>query len=194
MRMKNIVFVLMANLCTVLLFSCQSESGAIRRMCENVHKQYPQADLQDIYKTCYQDYFGSKHLVTDTATARYYIEKELAECRNMDLSAMPRREPTGFRHRFTRVNLSCVIDGELTEEQLLELFMEAAGTDNAFGDNWVDEWRRIEQIALQVNPSWADAALQANLQESAKNNQAVVHSAAFREAYSPHYRIVRNKK
>ena len=194
MRMKNIVFVLMANLCTVLLFSCQSESGAIRRMCENVHKQYPQADLQDIYKTCYQDYFGSKHLVTDTATARYYIEKELAECRDMDLSAMPRREPTGFRHRFTRVNLSCVIDGELTEEQLLELFMEAAGTDNAFSDNWAEEWRCIEQIALQVNPSWANAVLQDSLRVAANNNRAVVHSKAFRETYTPHYRIVWNKK
>lgn len=192
--MKKIIVVLLMTVCMVALQACQSEKRAIRRMCENVHKQYPQADLQDIYKTCYQDYFGSKHLVTDTAAARYYLEKELAECRGMNLGAMPRREPTGFRHRFTRVNLACVIDGELTEEQLLELFMEAAGTDNAFGDNWVDEWRRIEQIALQVNPSWADAALQVNLQESAKNNQAVVHSAAFREAYSPHYRIVRNKK
>jgi hypothetical protein len=192
--MKNFVVVLMASLCLVMLQSCQSESRAIRHMCENVHKQYPQADLQDIYKTCYQDYFGSKHLVTDTASVRYYIEKELSECRNMDLSAMPRQEPTGFRHRFTRVNLACVIDGELTEEQLLELFMEAAGTDNAFGDNWADEWRRIEQIALQVNPSWADAALQSNLREAAKNNQAVVHSKTFREAYTPHYRIVRNKK
>lgn len=192
--MKKIIVVLLMTVCMVALQACQSEKRAIRRMCENVHKQYPQADLQDIYKTCYQDYFGSKHLVTDTAAARYYLEKELAECRGMNLGAMPRREPTGFRHRFTRVNLACVIDGELTEEQLLELFMEAAGKNNAFGDNWAEEWRCIEQIALQVNPSWADATLQANLQESAKNNQAVVHSKAFREAYTPHYRIVRNKK
>lgn len=191
--MKNFVVVLMASLCLVMLQSCQSESRAIRHMCENVHKQYPQADLQDIYKTCYQDYFGSKHLVTDTATARYYIEKELAECRDMDLSAMPRREPTGFRHRFTRVNLSCVIDGELTEEQLLELFMEAAGTDNAFSDNWAEEWRCIEQIALQVDPSWANAVLQDSLRVAANNNRAVVHSKAFRETYTPHYRIVWNK-
>lgn len=193
-RMKNIVVALLAGLCLVVLHSCKSESMAIRQMCEDVHRQYPKADLQDIYKTCYQDYFGSRHLVIDTATVRYYLEKELAECRDMDLSAMPRREPTGFRHRFTRVNLACVIDGELTEEQLLAMFIAAAGTDNAFGDNWAEEWQRIEQIALQVNPSWSNAPLQDSLRVAANNNRAVVHSKAFREAYTPHYRIVRNKK
>lgn len=192
--MKKIIVVLLMAVCLVALRACQSESRAIRRMCENIHEQYPQADLQDIYKTCYQDYFGSKHLVTDTAAARYYLEKELAECRGMNLGAMPRREPTGFRHRFTRINLACVIDGELTEEQLLELFMEAAGKNNAFGDNWAEEWRCIELIALQVNPSWANAVLQDSLRVAANNNRAVVHSKAFRETYTPHYRIVWNKK
>lgn len=191
--MRNIIVALMAILCLLVPQSCKNENRAIRRMCEDLHRQYPQADLQDIYKTCYQDFFGSQHLVNDTATARYYLDKELAECRDMDLRAMPRQEPTGFRHRFTRVNLACVIDGELTEEQLLAMFIEAAGTDNAFADNWAEEWQRIEQIALQVNPSWADATLQDSLRVAANNNRAVVHSKAFREAYSPHYRIVRNK-
>ena len=193
-RMKNIIIALLAGLCLLVPQSCKNENRAIRRMCEDIHRQYPQADLQDIYKTCYQDYFGSRHLVLDTATVRYYLDKELAECRGMDLSAMPRREPTGFRHRFTRVNLACVIDGELTEEQLIALFMDAAAQDNAFGDHWAEEWQRIEQIALQVNPSWSNATLQDSLRVAASQNRAVVHGRAFRDAYTPHYRIVRNKK
>ena len=184
---------LLAGFCMVLLASCDNDRMAIRQMCEEMCKHYPAATLQDIYKTCYQDYFGAEHLVSDTATARYYLEKELAERSSIGLCAMPRREPTGFRHRFTRINLACVIDGELTEDQLFTMFVEAAGKDNAFGDDWANEWRRIEQIALRVHPAWADPALQSELREAAENNRAVRHSDAFRDAYHPHYRIVKEK-
>ena len=149
------------------------------------------ATLQDVYKTCYQDYFGAEHLVNDTASARQYLHRELDECRDTDMSQMPKKEPTGFRHRFTRVNLSCVVDGELSEKQLLALFLEAAGKDNAFNNNWAEEWEKIENIALKICPAWIDQELQTDLQEAARNKQAVRHSEAFRNAYHPHYRIIR---
>ena len=170
-----------------------NEDKAIRQMCEEIHAQYPVATLQDVYKTCYQDYFGAEHLVKDTASARQYLQKEFDECRDTDMSLMPKREPTGFRHRFTRVNLSCVVDGELSEKQMLSMFLDAAGKDNAFGNDWAAEWMKIESIALKVCPDWADQALQAELQEAARNKQAVRHSEAFRTAYNPHYRIVGNE-
>ena len=176
-----------------VMFSCDNDSKAIRRMCKEIHANYPLATLQDIYKTCYQDYFGAEHLMNDTAAARKYIHYELEQCRDTDMSAMPKYEPTGFRHRFTRVNFSNLIDSELTEEQLVMMFIDAAGKDNAFGDNWAAEWYKIEEIALKVNPTWGDGALQAELHEAAEGNYAVRHSDAFRENYNPHYRIVKNQ-
>lgn len=175
----------------LLLTACHTDDKTIRQMCESLHRQYPEATLQDVYKTCYQDYFGAEHLVSDTASARLYLNKELEECRDTDMSLMPKREPTGFRHRFTRINLSCVVDGELTEKQLLDMFLEAAGKDNAFGDDWVGEWEKIENIALKTNHLWADPKLQADLREAAQNKRAVRHSEAFRNTYHPHYRIVK---
>ena len=177
----------------ILFLSCHSEDKEIRQMCEDLHTRYPQATLQDVYKTCYQDYFGAEHLMNDTATTRRYLHQELEECGNTNLSAMPKEEPTGFRHRFTRINLSNVIDGELTEDQLLALFIEAAGKDNTFGNDWAGEWNKIVNIALQVNPNWRDPELMAELQEASKANCAVRHSEAFRKAYNPHYRIVRQE-
>lgn len=173
-----------------LLSACGNDDKAIRQMCEEIHSRYPLATLQDVYKTCYQDYFGAEHLVSDTVSARYYLHKELEECRDIDMSLMPEREPTGFRQRFTRVNMSCVIEGDLTEEQLLAMFLDAAAKDNAYGDEWVSEWSKIERIALKVCPAWADHELQAELREAAQNRHTVRHSDAFREAYNPHYRIV----
>ena len=187
---KSIFYVLVAAIAVPLFTACNNEDKAIRQMCEEIHAQYPVATLQDIYKTCYQDYFGAEHLMSDTAAARQYLQKELDECRNTDMSFMPKSEPTGFRHRFTRINLSCIVDGELTEEQLLTMFINAAGKDNAYGDTWMEEWQKIEHIALKVCPDWTNEPLQAELRLAAEGKHAVRHSEAFRNAYNPHYRIV----
>ena len=41
-------------------------------------RQYPKARLLDIYKSCFQDYMGAEHLVNDTASAKAYLDQELA--------------------------------------------------------------------------------------------------------------------
>lgn len=190
--MKKFLALLIMGISSFLMISCgNSDEKNIRQMCQYIHNQYPLATLQDIYKTCYQDFFGAEHLMNDTAAARYYINYELEQCKNTDLSLMPKREPTGFRHRFVRINFSNIVDGELTEEQLVMMFINAAGKDNAFSDDWASEWKLIEKIALEVNPDWKDAELQSELTEAAENKYAVRHSDAFRENYNPHYRIVR---
>lgn len=186
-RLKLFIFGLLA----VILFSCNNEEKAIYRMCFEIQLYYPHATLQDVYKTCYQDYFGAEHLMTDTAAAREYLHLELEQCRDTDLSKTPRREHTGFRHRFARLYLICVLDGEITEEQLLTMFIEAAEKNIAYSNEWASEWEKIEKIALEANPLWADEALQAELREAAQGNLPVRHSEAFRQYYNPHYRIVR---
>jgi len=166
---------------------------AVRELCEYMVSTYPQATLQDLYKTCYQDFFGAEHLMQDTAAARAYLHYELEELRNERIKelGMPMREPTGFRHRFERINLALVLNGEMSEETLLHLFIDAAGKDNALHNNWANEWAEIEAIALQVQPAWQNDELQALLREAAAGNHAVHHSEAFRNTYKPHYRIIR---
>ena len=172
--------------------SCNSGDSDIRQMCADLHEQYPKATLQDVYKTCYQDCFGSAHLLSDTAAARHYLHQELESLQGVDLSAMPKEEPTGYRHRFIRVNLSCVLEGQLTEDQLLAQFIEASSPGYALELDWVKEWEKIERIALEVNPEWANPELQEQLRESARAQHTVTHSEPFREAYHPHYRIIKN--
>jgi len=188
--MKKIFLILTGLM--MIFSSCNKEDNAICEMCQHIHNQYPKATLQDIYKTCYQDFFGAEHLMNDTAAARYYIHYELEQCRDTDLSLMPKREPTGFRHRFVRINFSNITEGELTEEQLVIMFINAAGDNNAYSSDWTSEWRKIEKIALKVNPDWKDAELQSELLKAAEGNHAVRHSEAFRNNYNPHYRIIRN--
>lgn len=173
-----------------LLLSCTNDEQAIREMCLAIRSNYPAATLQDVYKTCYQDFFGSEHLMRDTAAARYYLNTELASCANEDLSLMPLSEPTGFRHRFLRINLANVVSGTISEEALLDAFIAAASKENALSDDWEQEWHMIEVVALAVYPDWADEELKEALREAARLRRAVRHSDAFREAYRPHYRII----
>ena len=170
-----------------------TEEQAIRSMCEEIAQRYPQATLQDVYKTCFQDFFGAEHLLSDTAAAHRYLLHEIETTAGQDLSAMPKYEPTGFRHRFTRVNLSLVHGGEMSENELFARFMEAAGTNNAFSDKWEEEWENVETIALDVQPAWADSALQTELRYAASVQSPVRHSETFRQAYHPHYRIIVNQ-
>ena len=197
---KLIVFAIAA---TMSLAACAPRhrvpSEAVRTLCEYIVSTYPQATLQDVYKTCYQDYFGAEHLMQDTAAARKYLRSELNGLADEGVSGlgMPMREPTGFRHRFERINLALVLNGEMPEDELLRLFIDAAGNyesgirSQESGLSWADEWTEIERIALEERPAWKNEELQKVLREAATNNHAVRHSESFRNTYKPHYRIIR---
>ena len=165
---------------------------SVRMLCEYMVRVYPKANLQDLYKTCYQDFFGAGHAVGDTVAARRYLRYELEQCAAGEKSLMPSQEPTGFRHRFVRVNLQQVTDGQMTENDLFNAFLEAANTGIPAHDNWYDEWLQIEQIAIRFHPEWRNEELQASLRQAASSNQAVHQSDVFRETYHPHYRIILN--
>ena len=192
--MKNRFILALAVLSlTACHYKQQVPEKAVRTMCEQIVKVYPAATLQDVYKTCYQDFFGPGHMVTDSASALGYIHYEVEELRSEGLTELESDttdEPTGFRHRFVRVDLRRIVLGELSEEELLRRFIEAANTSTPVHDNWADEWSEIERIALQVHPAWADTDLQTALREAAQANRAVHQSEAYRNTYHPHYRII----
>ena len=167
---------------------------AVRELCQYMVNVYPEATLQDIYKTCYQDFFGAEHMISDTAAARAYLHQEYVQSlelsQQIDTRPLPFLEPTGFRHRFMRMYLyydwSLL---EISEDDIFRAFLDAA-TATPVHDDWAGEWAQIETIALQVHPQWQNEEIQTALREAAQLNRAVRHSDAFRETYHPHYRIV----
>ena len=200
--MKRFVTLLTLALALLTLTGClrhkveqKVPEESVQTLCEYMVSTYPQATLQDLYKTCYQDFFGPGHMVIDSASARGYLLCEVEQIKangmNGVMGEWAKDEPTGFRHRFARVDLRRIALGEIGEDELLRRFMDAANTATPVHDNWADEWTQIEAIALQVHTAWADVKLQADLHNAAANNQAVHHSEAFRKAYRPHYRLVK---
>ena len=65
----------------VMLSSCKldAQSLAIREAIDRQMATYPESTLQDVYKSFYQDRFGPGHMISDTASARSYLMREISK-------------------------------------------------------------------------------------------------------------------
>ena len=184
---KNLLLIL-ALTCSFSLFGQPIDTVAMRSAIERQLATYPESTLQDIYKSFYQEHFGPGHIISDTASARRYLMRELSE---MGETQSPYFEPTGCQGDYVRVYLSAVSDSLITAEQLLDALVSSANSWQEPSVNWLEKWGAIVSIIqannMEIEGYEADLPL---LTEAARNNQAVHHSRRYNEAYHPHYRIV----
>ena len=185
--MKKLLLIL-AIACSFNLFGQSIDTVAMRSAIERQMATYPESTLQDIYKSFYQEHFGPGHIISDTASARRYLMRELSE---MGETSSPYFEPTGSQGDYVRVYLSAVADSLITAEQLLDAFVRSANSRQEQNVNWIDKWETIVSIIqankIELEGFETDLPL---LTEAVRNSQAVHHSHRYNEAYHPHYRIV----
>ena len=185
--MRKLLLIL-ALVCSFSLFGQSIDTVAVRSAIERQLATYPESTLQDIYKSFYQEHFGPGHIISDTASARRYLMKELSE---MGKTQSPYFEPTGCQGDYVRVYLSAVADSLITAEQLLDAFVRSANSRQKPVVSWMEKWQAIISIIqankIELKGFETDLPL---LTEAARNNQAVHHSRRYNEAYHPHYRIV----
>ena len=185
--MRKLLLIL-ALACSFSLFGQSIDTVAVRSAIERQLADYPESTLQDIYKSFYQEHFGPGHIISDTASARRYLMKELSE---MGETQSPYFEPTGSQGGYVRVYLSAVADSLITAEQLLDALIRSANSWQEPSVNWLEKWGAIVSVIqankIELDGFETDLPL---LTEAAQNNQAVHHSRRYNEAYHPHYRIV----
>ena len=185
--MRNLLLIL-ALVCSFSLFGQSIDTVAVHSAIERQLATYPESTLQDIYKSFYQEHFGPGHIISDTASARRFLMKELSE---MGETQSPYFEPTGSQGDYVRVYLSAVADSLITAEQLLDAFVRSANSRQEPAVSWMEKWEAIISIIqankMEVQGFETDLPL---LTEAARNHQAVHHSRRYNEAYHPHYRIV----
>ena len=185
--MRKLLLVL-ALVCSFSLFGQSIDTTAMRSSIERQLATYPESTLQDIYKSFYQEHFGPGHIISDTASARRYLMRELSE---MGETQSPYFEPTGSQGDYVRVYLSAVADNLITAEQLLDAFVRSANSRQKPVVSWMEKWQAIISIIqankIELKGFETDLPL---LTEAARNNQAVHHSRRYNDAYHPHYRIV----
>ena len=173
-----------------VLFMACSRPSDVRQALDKQLATYPESTLQDVYKTFYQDRFGSGHMIADIASAREYLAWETAEA-SSDTIQNPYYEPTGAQGRYVRVYLRCVNEGLISEDDLFDAFLRSAKQADSTTDSWEQEWNSLldELGPEQVAGLDRDSVLE-ELALAAATDHAVRHSNAYRQAYHPHYRIV----
>ena len=176
----------------ILACGLSAQDHDVMQFIANLMSKYPKARLLDIYKSSFQDYMGAEHLVNDAASARAYLEQELTMTDIDEL--MPwYYEPCGVDGRHVRVSLRTVMEGLISADLLLDAFLESADkVTHPTVEEWVVRWHEmietIDKMALNL-PNYDDDK-QYIEQVLAQGHYAISHSQDYREAYSPHYRII----
>jgi quinol monooxygenase YgiN len=187
MIMKKTIFAVLVMLFSVAL-SAQDIQGFVTKQMQT----YPKSRLLDIYKSCFQDYMGAEHLVSDTQRVKAYLDEELQTTSLDDL--MPwYYEPCGVNSRYVRVSIRAIKENLITEDMLLDAFIRSANSDKRpTVESWRDRWHKIigtiDQLELNLPNYQQDRAFIDNILSVGK--YAISHSPEYREAYRPHYRIV----
>ena len=168
--------------------SAQDVEGFVNRQMQ----AYPKSRLLDIYKSCFQNYMGAEHLVSDRQMVTAYLDEELNTTSLDDL--MPwYYEPCGIEGNYVRVSLRTVKEGIIQENLLLDAFIRSANNkERPSIDSWREQWHKIIGTIEQMNlnlPSYSEDKQFIDSILSA-GKYAISHSPEYREAYHPHYRIV----
>ena len=168
--------------------SAQDVEGFVNRQMQ----AYPKSRLLDIYKSCFQDYMGAEHLVSDRQRVKAYLDEELNTTSLDDL--MPwYYEPCGIDSSYYRVSIRTIKESLVSEDLLLNAFIRSANTEKRPSvESWSKRWHKIigtiDQMKLdlpnyQEDKQFIDSVLSVG-------KYAISHSPDYREAYHPHYRIV----
>ena len=188
------IFKSVSSVCLLLalfLVGCHNDfEDKVRQSIYSQLQTYPESTLQDIYKNLFQDHFGPEHLIADTASARRYLEQELA---SFDTSNSVEIEYLGLNHNYVRISLTTVKQGKIPQDKLLSAFCRSAKKINTNDiETWRTEWKEIVEIIqrmeLKINNFENDKQKIDSFLHQGK--YAMHHSATFRENYQPHYRIV----
>ena len=153
---------------------------------------YPQSRLLDIYKSCFQDYMGAEHLVTDRQQVKAYLDEELNTTTLEDLLPWL-YEPCGAEGNYVRVSIRTVKEGIISADHLLDAFIRSANPGNRPKvESWRDRWHEILEVIDTMNLNYLNYSADKLFIDSilSVGKYAISHSPEYREAYHPHYRIV----
>ena len=121
--MKKVFLLSMALIMSVFV-SAQDIEGFIN----NQMNTYPKSRLLDIYKSCFQDYMGAEHLVSDRQRVKAYLDEEL-NTTSLDYLMPWYYEPCGIDSCCFRVSIRVIKEGIISEDQLLDAFIRSANSE-----------------------------------------------------------------
>jgi len=158
--------------------------------CLALRKQissHPLLRSEDFLKLAYQAAYGGEHLVASRESAQAFFDAEYGSLKE---AALPLYEDIG--NGSVRVNFASWKKAKLPPEALFDLFLKSAAI-HANGDRLFAKY--LAAISKLVSLSEAPLSLKewkgAVASYAKSGGGPVRHSGAYRQAYDPHYRVVR---
>lgn len=149
-------------------------------------RTYPALQIQDLLKAFHQSVFGCGHFVSDKALGFLYDElSNVTESDCPDIEALD--------GDYSRVYLSYILRHGLSAETLFRLFVMSS--EKPCGDTLILEEKLSILLELaksnQIPFSYQETKTAIDKWKS-NNYPACRHSGAYRNAYSPAYRVIHN--
>ncbi len=148
-------------------------------------EKYPMMTPVDAVKLCYQSAFGCGHLVKNEEYALSMLENELGKTEpDSDAQLF---EPIGGG--YLRLDLHKAKAENIPEEKICRVFIESAN----FGEknDLSPKIRLLEKLAEEGKTPFPEKSLSEYL--SGYNGEMVSHSAEYKAAYDPAYRVILEK-
>ncbi len=151
-------------------------------------RRCPRMEARDVYKLLYQGVFGVSHIMGEKAWERLKEEAERVDL--LDHLDEPLVEPVSVDGRFLRVNLRPYIRHGGDLRTLYRAMLESS---EHVGDptEFVSLWGMFKEAAAEQDLDFDDETIRLydrSLEEAGPEPRH--HSAAYREAYYPAYRVV----
>lgn len=186
----------------ILLFSCiglsvaQHSNWRVERLQEYMNR-FPQSQLRDVYKYCFQDYFGLEHLLSDSMAAVRYIEYELDNSDTNDWQFPLFHYPL-LNSNYVRVDINYVRKGMVPMGIMVSAMLQSTAgvepVDAGRIELWKAEWRLLRNALLEVRPLPKNFVEESDLIDSllVSGQYAMHHSVLYNKSYHQHYRIIRH--
>lgn len=174
----------------LLLISFYALAQTKEEALDYLVKNYPNAQLTDVYKTFYQDNFGPGHLLEDTLAAKRYFLSELEDSSEW---GGPDFEFTGEGKNFVRLNMNLVRNGIIPSEAYFKAFQNSLGrVAKPFDEYWISEWAQIDSLIRYKDYHFINEENDRTLinEKIAAKNFPIHHSDLFNNTYKFHYRII----
>lgn len=154
--------------------------------------RYPDMTPRDVVKLLYQNEFGGGHLIADEAAAYGRLTAELAALSKEGPGSPLEIEAIG--NGMVRVHLRAIVLGHLTAEELHRCFVDSARERRGTVVSFEDKLSRVSALVESGVFSFDRAAWETYLDEYRRQAYPMVsHSAVYRAAYGPSYRVVLEK-
>lgn len=151
-------------------------------------QQYPQLQIQDVFKFIHQSSFGCEHMVSSLEAATNYIRTESKTLRGNGGVLVD-----SLDGNYSRVHLAYLSQG-LSADTLGRLFFASAAKEPDGKENLERKLSVAKElVSKKILPFSRDEFDEAVKAWQDKGYPAVHHSDFFRSAYAPAYRVISDR-